>query len=209
MDEPRHGQIRNFLTFAGGREEITMVGEITKSKPRYEGMRVTREIYLDLEDDGFKYDVINGEMQLSPSAFFPHNLTRDNIRGLMNSFIKKRKLGFIVTETDVLLPDGGDPLRPDISFILSENMGIVHGHIHGTPDLIVEVLSPSTTKRDRGEKADRYLACGVKEYWLADPDEKTLHVWLNQGKEWQKATGDRLASHLLDGFTLDKAEVWE
>jgi len=56
MDEPRHGQIRNFLTFAGGREEITMVGEITKSKPRYEGMRVTREIYLDLEDDGFTLD---------------------------------------------------------------------------------------------------------------------------------------------------------
>ena len=73
-------------------------------------------------------------------------------------------------KVDILLPDGGDVVRPDITVILNQNMGIVKTHIHGVPDLVAEVLSPSTRTRDLGEKSERYLHNSIPEYWILDPD---------------------------------------
>ncbi|MBS0618665.1 MAG: Uma2 family endonuclease [Spirochaetes bacterium] len=178
-------------------------------KPRYHGLRVTREIYLDLEDDGFKYDVIDGVMVMAPSGFFEHGETAASLSFLFYNYLKMRPVGKLTSEVDIFLPDGGDPLRPDLSFILNENLYIVAGHIHGTPDLVVEILSPSTLHRDLGVKAERYLKNGVREYWIADPAEKALQVWINKGDHWEKRTGDTLASMLLEGLVIKRAEVWD
>ena len=114
-----------------------------------------------------------------------------------------------MSQIDIFLPDGGDVLRPDISFILNENLSIVKGHIHGVPDLICEVLSDSTRSRDLGVKADRYLLNGVKEYWIVDPKVKEIQVWINLNqKEWEKISGDVLNSKLLSGFLITKGSLF-
>lgn len=183
---------------------------LTKHVPRYEGLFVTREEYLDLEEDGFQYDVINGVMHLSPSGEFEHAERTGSFIIEIGSYLKKNKLGKVVAEIDVLLPDGGDPIRPDISFILSENMRIVKKHILGTPDLVCEILSPSAKKNDLGEKADRYLACGVKEYWIVEPHLKTIEVWKNnQKKSWNKFSGQILKSEILPGFQISLDEFFD
>ena len=179
-----------------------------KHLPRYENLLVTREEYLDLEEDGFRYDMIDGVLQLSPSPEFQHANIGNNLNLLFGIYLKTNKIGKIVMECDVLLPDGGDVVRPDISVILNENMKMVKMHIHGAPDIVAEVLSPSTRNRDLGIKANRYLNCGVKEYWIVDLKEKSISVWRNEGKEWRKETGDLLKSNVLQGLQIKIEEIF-
>jgi Uma2 family endonuclease len=178
---------------------------ITKESPKYSGWKVTREEYLSLPDDGFQYDMIDGVLELSPSGFFEHGNCQVNFGRLLGNFVQEKKVGKLVTEVDIFLPDGGDVLRPDLSFILNQNLSIVKGHIHGVPDLVCEVLSDSTRNRDLGTKADRYLLNGVKEYWIVDPAAKTLFVWINRNKnKWEKKSGEVCESELLKGFVLQR-----
>ena len=181
-----------------------------KAKPRYQGMRVTREIYLDLEDDGYKYDMIDGVLQMSPSANFYHNRLISKLLMLIENHLAEKQINAMpAPETDLLLPDGEDTLRPDICIILKKNYEIIQTHIHGVPDVIVEVLSDTTRKRDLGEKADRYLQNGVSEYWIADPDEKRLAIWINKNKTgWEKKEGESIASSVLEGFTIQAKDIF-
>ena len=92
-------------------------------------------------------------------------------------------------------------------FLLNANLDRIATHIHGTPDLVVEVLSPSTRARDLQEKADRYLKCGVREYWILDPDEPEMRLWISSGTLWEKKTGGNPESGLLAGFRVVRAEL--
>lgn len=179
-----------------------------KLKPRYHGERVTREEYLDLPDDGFKYDMIEGVLFMAPSPNFDHNDVNGAFTHLIRSALAKHKIGRVAPETDLFLPDGDDVLRPDICFILNENTQIIKTHIHGVPDLVCEILSPATRKRDLSIKADRYLKSGVKEYWILDPEEKEIHLWLNRQGKWEKHAGDHLTSTLIPGFEADKSSIF-
>ncbi|MDW8306643.1 MAG: Uma2 family endonuclease [Leptospiraceae bacterium] len=183
--------------------------EKQKLRPRYQGLRVTREEYLDLEEDGFQYDVINGVMQVAPSPNFEHGSVQGKIFARFDRYLEKNPIARLSLETDVFLPDGGDPLRPDISLILSENLHIVKTHIHGTPELVCEVLNAATRERDLGVKAERYLKCGVKEYWIADPDNKTLQVWYNAKDHWEKVAGVmEFHSKLLPDLVVTTKEIF-
>lgn len=184
---------------------------LTQNKiPLFEGRRVTREEYLDLPDDGFKYDMIEGELHMSPSAFFNHGLAASRFNTQLGKYLELKPIGYVVQEVDVFLPDGGDVLRPDVSLILEKNKHIIVGHIHGTPDLVCEVLSDSTLERDLGIKADRYLSNAVKEYWILNPADKSIHLWINRfstplsanGGFWDKKSGPTLTSELLIGLQI-------
>jgi Uma2 family endonuclease len=83
---------------------------------------------------------------LSPSPGFEHADRSNQLNLRIGFYLTKNPIAKVVMECDVLLPDGGDVFRPDISFILVSNFHIVKKHIHGTPDIVVEVLSPSTRK---------------------------------------------------------------
>ncbi|MDF3821270.1 Uma2 family endonuclease [Leptospira sp. 96542] len=182
-----------------------MSDTLTKVTPKYVGWKVTREEYLSLPDDGFTYDMIEGVLHLSPSAYFDHGNLQTYFATELSIYLRTHPLGRLTTETDIFLPDDGDVLRPDLSFILNENLSIIKGHIHGVPDLICEVLSESTKSRDLGVKADRYLRCGVREYWILDPKEKTSQVWYNvNSKSWQKQKHEKLVSKILPDFVLEK-----
>jgi Uma2 family endonuclease len=144
-----------------------MPAAVTTGKPRYHGLRVTRENYL-----------------------------------------RENPIAEAATEVDVFLPDDGHVVRPDISILLKENLHIVKTHIHGVPDITVEISSPSTAHADLGEKADRYLGCGVKEYWIIDREEKTVQIWSNRGDHWLKQTGAQAESKILPGLTLRASDIW-
>jgi Uma2 family endonuclease len=185
-----------------------MPSTLTQNKPLYDGLKVTREEYLDLREDGYKYDMIDGVLVMSPSAFFEHNDVLSEIISLLRVFLKQNEAGKAVVETDIYLPDGDDVLRPDITVILKENFGIIKGHIHGVPDIVVEILSESTRMRDLGIKADRYLKNGIKEYWIVDPDKKSIELWQNQKDHWKKSQGDELTSSLLKDLIIKKEDIF-
>jgi len=145
---------------------------------------------------------------MAPSGHFEHGKIYGNFYALLRSYLKLKPVGVATLETDILLPDGGDVLRPDISFLLNEHTPTIKTHIHGTPDLVCEVLSDSTAARDLGIKADRYLKNGVKEYWILDQRDKSIQVWWNEGAQWEKRKGQNMESRLLPGFVVEAAEIF-
>jgi len=75
---------------------------------------------------------------------------------------------------------------------------------------LCECLSVRTASRDLGVKAERYLANGVREYWIIDPGDKSIQVWYNRDNEsWEKNTREIPASRLLPGFAIETATFWE
>lgn len=184
--------------------------ELQIDMPRYAGLKVSREEYLDLEEDGFKYDMVEGVLQVAPSGEFEHGKLQLSFGSKLIAYLEKNDLGKAVTEIDTFLPDGGDVVRPDVSFILTGKLNIVKTHIHGVPDLVCEVLSPGSIKRDLGIKAQRYLKNGVSEYWIVYPKEKKIELWINKNKkEWDKKSTPILKSSLLKGFKINQKDFFK
>ena len=157
--------------------------------------------------------MIDGVLYLAPSADFEHGEAGGEFYAELRAYLKRNALGRATLETDVMLPDGGDVLRPDGCFLLKENWHKKKRRIHGAPDLVWEALSDSTAERDLGEKSRRYLLCGVREYWLLDPRTRGLEVRYampdQNGKPcWETGFGPVRASRLLHGFELDPREFW-
>ena len=84
----------------------------TLYKPRYHGLRITREEYLDLEDDGFQYDMIDGVLCMSPSPFYKHSDAFSEILRQFRNYFHANRIGSALGEIDVYLPDNDDVLRP-------------------------------------------------------------------------------------------------
>jgi Uma2 family endonuclease len=105
----------------------------------------------------------------------------------------------------VFLPSE-DLVQPDIVFIRKANLGIIQDRIRGVPDLLIEVLSPDRPERDRLVKRDLYARNGVPEYWIVDPKDRTVEVFLLDagiyGRPALYEFGDSMTSPLLPALTL-------
>lgn len=166
------------------------------------------------EAGGTRYEVIDHELYVTPSRGRRHQAVVMHLSWLLYGFVRENELGkVLVSPFDVLFAEG-DYLEPDILFVRKSRADIVTERgIEGPPDLVVEVLSPSTASRDRGIKLERYRLYGVAEYWVIDPDERTVEVWeLGDGAasplalgpdatlEWTPEPGTILAIDLTELF---------
>ena len=135
-----------------------------------------------LNDRNFykSYEIIGGEKFMSPSAPLLHSGVLFRLGMLIGNYVIENNCGYVFPDdVDVHLPDG-NLFKPDLVVIKAENVGIMdwHGAIYGVPDMVVEVLSKSTRKKDVTVKKDAYEANGVKEYWVIDPLMKAVDVYL-------------------------------
>jgi Uma2 family endonuclease len=129
-------------------------------------------------ETGARYEVIGGELVVTPAPASRHQRIVTDLVTMLNAFVRSHRLGQVFAgPVDVLLAEG-DYFEPDIVYVASARAGLVTERgIEGPPDLVVEVTSPSTAKRDRGTKLDRYGRLGVAAYWIVDPAAQTLEVW--------------------------------
>ena len=132
------------------------------------------------------YEVIDGEKIMSPAANLGHNGIIMRLAIYIGSYCEENNdCGFVFSDSvDVHFPDG-NLLKPDFTVVLKENEKIIDrkGDINGVPDMVVEVLSKSTKKRDLTIKKDIYERNGVKIYWIVDPWAKSVSVYLlREGK---------------------------
>lgn len=178
---------------------------LERTGPLYRELAVTREQYLGLPDDGYKYDMIDGVLFVSPSANPSHGRRQSRLAHLIETYLDQHTIGQCILEVDILLPDGGDVLRPDLCFVRNEHLSIVLNQIHGVPDMVAEILSDSTAKRDLDVKAQRYLANDVPEYWIVDPRDNTMQLWLAVAGVWERHTEPILKSRVLPGLEIDVA----
>src|SRR3972149_8068185 len=178
-----------------------------------EKARLTYEDYLTLPDEK-RYELIEGDLYMVPAPDFYHQIISRNIEFLLWGFIKKRNLGTVVHAlVDVVLTTE-DVIQPDILYISNERRGIITGrNVSGAPDLVIEILSPSTQERDKIVKRDLYATHGVKEYWIVDPLTKSVEV-MSLSSDGFKLYGifskeDTLTSPLIDGLSIPLHEVFE
>ena len=175
--------------------------------------KLTYEDYLNTPDDE-RYELIDGELIMSPSPRWAHQEADMEIGSILHTFVKRYNLGVVCSAPfDVVLSDT-DVVQPDLLFVSRERLHIItENNIQGAPDLAVEILSPSTSARDRGYKRDLYAKHGVKEYWQVDTDAKRITVLsLNAHGDYDVVAvygvGQTLASPLLPGFALNLDEIF-
>lgn len=175
----------------------------------------TYDDYARLPDNGFRYEVIDGALVMSPAPLVRHQSTFRQLFKVLVRHVERHRLGEVWSAPiDVVLGDRATPVQPDIVFVAQSRLHIVgRERIEGAPDLVVEILSRSTAARDRGLKFDLYAASGVREYWLVDPDERSLEVYVLRGQAYAPLgtyrRGDVARSELLPGLKLKVKELFE
>ena len=132
-----------------------------------------------MPDDGNRYEAIEGNLYMTPApSILHHRLTRALYEALRPLLAAPKRGELFWAPVGVEFPSTGEGVQPDLFFVSDEYRGIIGEHgIVGAPDLVVEILSPSTASRDRGIKRRLYERQGVREYWIVDPDEMAIDVW--------------------------------
>lgn len=128
-------------------------------------------------------ELIGGKvMAMSPRPAYNHNQISYNIATLFANYLKGKKCTPIADGMDLFLDDDNQ-FVPDFMVVCDPDK-IKPDGIHGAPDLVVEVLSPSTAKNDKTHKKDVYARYGVREYWLVGPGDKYVEVYRSNGSEF-------------------------
>ena len=128
------------------------------------------------------YEIIGGKKIMSPAANLDHSGIIMRLGMIIGTYLSNNKSGYVYPDdVDVHFSDGS-LYKPDLVVVLKSNEKILAGqkNIYGAPDMVVEVLSHSTRKKDLTVKKDTYEAQGVREYWIVDPRAKSVTVYLLQ-----------------------------
>jgi len=168
--------------------------------------------YLKI-DDGQRYELLEGELALTPSPGFSHQYMAANIEALLRAYVEKNDLGLVLFAPFDVVPADDVVLQPDVLYLSRERFPLLTENcLKGMPDLVAEVLSPTSGRRDRLRKSRLYLRYGVREYWVADPVAETVEVFSAGEKGWLLAgvygPEDSLASPLLPGFNAPGTEIF-
>ena len=172
-------------------------------KPR---IKFTVADYLTTPDDK-RYQLLDGELILAPSPTDRHQSIVGHLHVALYEFINSNGLGRVrLAPLDVFLTEH-DVAQPDMLFVSNSRIDIIaEGKVQGAPDLVVEILSPSTQRYDRGYKQTLYAQHGVQEYWLVDPATETVEVLVLSEQGFSlHAIYDRnqsLISPLLSGMAI-------
>ena len=176
--------------------------------------KVTFEEFRQFPVDGKRYELLHGEVHVTPAPAMRHQFTVQNLAVSLGLHAVKKNLGELLTAPlDVRL--GEDTvLEPDLIFVSNARAEIIQENwIEGAPDLVVEVLSPSTAAYDRARKLAVYAEAGVANVWFLDPMIKTVEVLtLQGGKYFVEATladDQVLTSNLLPGWQLPLHDLFD
>ena len=178
-----------------------------KPKPK-----LTYEDYASLPDDD-RYELIDGELMPMPSPKEIHQRLLLLLGASWLWFVRETRLGAVYAAPFDVILSPTDVVQPDLIFISSARAHIItEDNIRGAPDLVVEILSPSTAGYDRTTKRNLYARHGVGEYWLIDPYAKTITVLVLGANGYNThavyGEGDTLTSPTLAGFALNLSELF-
>lgn len=174
-------------------------------------------------------EMLNGKIVLmSPRPVVNHNIVAGNIFHAFKTFLQGKSCMAFSDGVDVFLSKT-DRVIPDVMIVCNREI-IKQNGIHGAPDLMVEVLSPSTAKNDKGYKKELYAKCGVKEYWIVDTASRSVEVYLlndghyalsellsiypdylleNMSNEERSELCTEVKLSLCDGFTIALEDIFD
>lgn len=173
--------------------------------------------------DEERWELIDGHAwAMSPAPRRRHQEVSGRLFIDIGLFLKGKPCKVFEAPFDVLLPEGGEPddevgtvVQPDIA-VFCDNSKLTERGARGAPDLVVEILSPSTSRKDQREKFDRYERAGVREYWVVDSAAWSVWVYRRtpagrfDDGELKERLGDTapIASSVLEGFAVDPVALF-
>jgi Uma2 family endonuclease len=174
----------------------------------------TYEDWLHLPSDNFRYEVLNGELFMTPPPTLAHQSALEHLSHWMGNFVREHHLGVVLfAPVGVRLPGQPVPVQPDLLFVRQERRNILgDDYVEGAPDLVIEILSPSNWPYDRGEKFEAYRQAGVREYWIVDYRARTIEVFALERSAYaltgKFGAGEAARSIVLSGFQIDVNDLF-
>jgi Uma2 family endonuclease len=189
---------------------MTMVQSVLMEdalEPERSSTKLTYADFLLFPDDGLRHEIIDGEHYVTPSPVTRHQRIAGNLHYLLRRHLETHPVGEVfMAPFDVLLSDV-DIVVPDLVYISHERAHLITSkNLQGAADLVIEIVSPSTRRRDERLKRELYERVGVEEYWVVDPERDAINVHRRAGGEFLQPTeyarGQVLSTALLPGLTL-------
>lgn len=175
-------------------------------------IKFTYQDYLLAPEDKH-YELIEGDLMMTPSPIWEHQNVIGNLFRILDDYVLNRNLGKVVlAPLDVILSDE-TVVEPDLLYIAKERLNIVKdGYVRAAPDLVIEVLSPSSKNRDLEIKRKLYGKYGVREYWIVDSDAQTVEVTVlgETGLETLRVfpTGAKVQSLIFKELSFDPSQIF-
>jgi Uma2 family endonuclease len=178
-------------------------------------VKLTVEDYERFPDDGMRHEILDGEHYVTPAPNLRHQAISRNLTILIGGFLRDQPVGrFFAAPCDVYL-SRFDVLEPDLLFVSDAGKAVLTDkNVQGPPDLVIEILSPGTRKRDERTKRDRYARFGVREYWIVDPELETIKIMelgasgYEPPREVALERAERLSSRVLPGLDLPLDQIF-
>ena len=170
----------------------------------YAGLRMTADEYLSLGETQDRYELVDGVVFMSPSPLPRHGEVLSELVYQLKAFAGGTRAIRVFPETDVQL-SAQTVYRPDVAVYRADRLPAAPERLDSAPDLIIEILSPTTRPFDLITKRDDYERFGVAEYWVVDPTNGAVRRFLRRSQRLVEtpADGDSLLSEAIAGFTLD------
>ncbi len=165
------------------------------------------------ESETKRYELLGGELVVVPSPTWKHQDVSARLQFYLKAFVDEHNLGHVVgAPLDVVLSEE-DVVQPDILYISHERASIIREDgVYGAPDLIIEILSPTTAERDRTFKKTLYARHGVPEYWIVDPIVNTVEIFTLKEEGYERVAlynrEDALHSPLLQGLEISLEKIF-
>jgi Uma2 family endonuclease len=178
-------------------------------------VKLTYDDFVHFPDDGKRHELIDGEHYVTASPNRTHQAIVREILGSIWSYLKSHPVGQIYgAPFDVVFSDF-DVVEPDLLYVSNERSRVLtEKNVQGAPDLVVEVGSPATRRRDEKTKLQLYERFGVSEYWVVDPDLDAIKVYRSVEGRYQRVAELTLEAHdvlttpLLPGLQLALTEIF-
>jgi Uma2 family endonuclease len=166
-------------------------------------------------DDGYRYEIIEGELFVSCSPGLTHQRVALDLAILISKFLERTPIGELVPTPGVVLSEYSGVIPDLVVFLNEQAKTIVTGErLTGPPDLVVEILSPGSAnvRRDRVAKLQLYSKHGVREYWIVDPKNRTVEQYVTQGSSLNLLetlhAEDILSTAVLPGFSCPLSQIF-
>jgi len=186
-------------------------------KPAYPGVKLTYDDYVHFPEDGKRHELIDGEHFVTPTPNRKHQAVSSNLLGMIWSHLQQHPVGRVFSAPFDVILSNFDVVEPDLLYISRQRLAEIETSpwVKGAPNLVVEIGSPATRKRDATVKRRLYERFGVEEYWVVDPELDTIDVYRSVEGRYERTSqltleqADVLTTPLLAGLVLPLVKIFE
>ena len=180
------------------------------------GVKLTYDDYLLFPEDGFRHELIDGEHYVTPSPLRRHQEIVGNLHWLIRSHLEAHPVGRVYVAPFDVIFSRYDVVEPDVLYLSNQRAAeILRDYVHGAPDLVIEVGSAGTRRRDETVKRSLYERDGVTEYWIVDPEIDVVRIYQRRGDRFERPielsreAGDVVRTPLLPQLEITLTSIFK